>query len=253
MNRFIVLIGRFFRADDYSFGTMKMHILGLAYLFMHPQQIKRIIVRETRYGRRYQSRQGWLEWQAYDQYIAHVTHSSAEAQARPVHVDRLNTISELVSSVGTNLDILDVGCGPAFISNHLYEMGNNLTCIDLPAITYLARKHEGLVVLAADAEHLAFASNSLDMIVASEILEHLWSPHDFLKEAHRILRPHGHVIIEVPEGKEGLRWDAHIQFFTVESLDQLARAEDFTTVQVRMVRADVGCPTPTIIVLLRKN
>jgi 2-polyprenyl-3-methyl-5-hydroxy-6-metoxy-1,4-benzoquinol methylase len=232
---------------------MRMHVLGLAYLLFHPSNVKRIIIRETRYGRRYESREGWLKWQEYDQYIAHVTHSSAEAQARPVNVDRIQTISDMVKSVGSNLQILDIGCGPAVISQHLYEMGNKVACADLPAITPLAHKHRDLLVVAADAEHLAFAADSLDVILASEILEHLWSPHDFLKESYRILRANGHVIIEVPEGKEGLRWDAHIQFFTVESLAELAEYENFSTVKVKRVKPDVGCPTPTIIVLLRKK
>jgi 2-polyprenyl-3-methyl-5-hydroxy-6-metoxy-1,4-benzoquinol methylase len=231
---------------------LKRHVLGFTYLLSHPPQLKRIIIRETRYGQRYQSKRSWLEWQKCDQYIAHLEHSSAEAQVRPLNVARIQTISDMVSHLGNGLRVLDVGCGPGVISEHISKMGNYVTCADLPTITSLAHKRRVLLVVAADAEQLAFASNSFDVVLASEVLEHLWNPHSFLDEAYRVLRVDGHLIIEVPEGREGLRWDAHIQFFTLEGLKQMLGAS-FTVSEVKRLKPVVGVPTPTIILLLRKS
>ncbi len=254
MNRFITFISRFFMQDDLSYGNIKMHIQGIAYLLMNPKQIQRIIVRETRYGKRFQNRETWLKWQEYDQYISHLMHSTAEAQARTMSVQRNQTITDMVKAAGgKGLDILDIGCGPAIISQHIYDMGNKVTCADLPGITPLAHQHKDLLVVATDAERTGFAENSFNVIIATEILEHLWYPEKFLNECHRILAPNGYVIIEVPEGKEGLRWDAHCQFFTLESLEELAKKCNFSVAQWKRLTPFVGVPTPSLMMMIQKN
>ena len=63
--------------------------------------------------------------------------------------------------------------------------------------------------MAGDAEQLAFASESFDVVIASEVVEHLWQPQSFLNEAHRVLKPYGYLIIETPEGEEELNYDSH--------------------------------------------
>jgi hypothetical protein len=73
-----------------------------------------------------------------------------------------------------------------------------------------------------------------------------------LNEAYRILRASGHLIIEVPEGKEGLRWDSHIQYFTLEGLKKLLGTR-FSVCKVKRLKPVAGVPTPTLIVLSRKS
>jgi SAM-dependent methyltransferase len=239
-----------FSANEPLLKMLKRQVLGFTYLLLHPPQLKRIIIRETRYGQRHQSKRRWLEWQAYDQYIAHLLHSSAESQTRPINVARIQTISDMISRLGNGLMVLDVGCGPGVISEHIWKMGNYVTCADLPTITSLTHRRRVLLVVTADAEHLAFASNSFDVVLATEVLEHLWNPHGFLDEAYRVLRDYGHLIIEVPEGREGLRWDAHIQYFTLEGLKQMCGAR-FNVCEVKRLKPVQG--VPTIILLLRKS
>ena len=233
------------------FKKLKSQVQGFAYLLLHPPQLKRLIIREARYGQRHRSKRSWMEWQKYDQYTAHLLHSSAEARARPLNVERIKTISDMVSRSGNGLKVLDVGCGEGSISQQIYEMGNNVTSVDLPTITTLAHKHRALSVVAGDAEQLAFASNSFDLVLASEVIEHLWSPYSFFNEAHRVLADNGHLIIEVPEGKESLRWDAHKNYFTVKGLKQTLSGK-FTVCEVKIFQP-TGFPTPTMIMRLRKS
>ena len=251
MNRLMAFIIGSFHTNETLSNNLKRQILGLTYLLSHPPQVKRIIIRETRYGQRYQSKRSWLEWQEYDQYIQHLLHSSAEAQTRPINVARIQAISDMVSRLGNGLKVLDVGCGPGIISERIWKMGNYVTCADLPIITSIANRHRVLLVVATDAEQLAIVSNSFDVVLATEILEHLWNPHSFLDEAYRVLRANGHLIIEVPEGREGLRWDAHIQYFTLEGLKQMPGTR-FAVSKVERLKPYAGVPTPTIILMLRK-
>jgi 2-polyprenyl-3-methyl-5-hydroxy-6-metoxy-1,4-benzoquinol methylase len=252
MNRLMTFLMSSFHGDETLLKMLKMQILGFVYVFSHPYRLRRIIIRETRYGQRYRNRRIWLEWQRYDQYIAHLLHSSEEAQVCPLHVARIQTILDMISGLGNGLEVLDVGCGHGIISEHIWKMGHHVTCADLPTITSIVHKRRVLSVVASDAEHLAFAENSFDVVLASEVLEHLWNPNDFLDEAHRILRANGHCIIEVPEGRESLRWDSHIQVFTMEGLKKMPGTR-FDVREVKRLKPVIGVPTPTIILLLRKS
>ena len=230
--------------------NIKRQLLGLTYLLSHPVQLRHIVIRETLYRQRHRSKQDWVEWQKYDTHSSAPQHSTSTAYARPINVARIQIFSELVRNVGVGLRILDVGCGDGVISEPMSRMGNNVTSVDLPTITILAQKRRVSSVVAGDAEHLAFASNSFDVVLASEVVEHLWDPHSFFDEAFRVLKTEGYIIIEAPEGEEGLRYDSHKNYFTVEVLERVLGAR-FVLCEVKRLKP-AGVPTHTIIVLFRK-
>jgi len=232
------------------FENIKRQIQGFTYLLSHPVQLRHIVIRETRYRHRHRSKQDWVEWQKYDTHSSAPQHSTSTAYARPINVARIQIFSELVSGVGTGLRILDVGCGDGVISEPISNMGNNVISVDLPTITKLAQKRRVSSVVAGDAEHLAFASKSFDVILASEVVEHLWNPQSFFDDAYRVLKTGGYLIIETPEGQEGLRYDSHRHYFTVEVLDQML-GDRFVLCKVKRLKP-AGVPTRTIIVLLKK-
>jgi ubiquinone/menaquinone biosynthesis C-methylase UbiE len=232
-------------------STLKRHVHGLTYLLMHPAQIKHIVIRETLYRQRYRSKQSWTEWQKYDTHAAAAQHSTAVAYARPLNQARIQIFSDMVNRVGSGLRVLDVGCGDGVISEPISKLGNKVTSVDLPTITMLAHKRGVSLVVAGDAEHLAFASGSFDLVLASEVVEHLWNPQGFFDEAYRVLSAEGYLIVETPEGKASLRYDAHKNFFTVEILERLLNGK-FSVCDVKRLEPILGAPTSTIIVLLRK-
>jgi 2-polyprenyl-3-methyl-5-hydroxy-6-metoxy-1,4-benzoquinol methylase len=235
------------------FETLKRQIQGFTYLLSHPLQLKHLLIRETRYRQRHRSKRRWVEWQKYD---AHMHIRRMQTQGRAVRESQLNMariqiFSEMVSLLGNSLRVLDVGCGDGVISEPIWKMGNYVTSIELPTIATLANICQVPSVVAGDAEQLAFASNSFDVVLASEVVEHLWNPDNFFDEAHRVLRANGHLIMETPEGRESLRYDSHKHYFTEEGLKQMIGAR-FTVCEVKRLKPK-GAPTPTIILLLRKS
>ena len=230
--------------------VLEKQVQGVIYLLLHPLQLKHIIIRETRYRQRYRSKRMWVEWQNYETCTTVAQHSTAAAHARPLNVERIHILYDLVSRLGNRLMVLDVGCGDGVISEPISKMGHYVTSVDLPTITILAHRRRVSSVVAGDAEQLAFASKSFDVVLASEVVEHLWDPHSFFDEAHRVLRANGHLIIETPEGKEGLRYDTHKYYFTVEILKQMLGTR-FNVCEVKRLKP-IGVPTPTITLLLRK-
>ena len=232
--------------------TIKRRIHGLTYLLMNPAQIKHLIIRETIYRRRNKNRSGWVEWQKYDTYTAASQHSTAVAYARPLNLARIDTFTSLINGIGKNLAVLDVGCGDGLLSEPIAKMGNTVASVDLPTITKLAQKRHMSYVVSGDAEKLAFADASFDVVLASEVVEHLWNPENFFAEAYRVLKDKGNLIVETPEGKEGLRYDAHKHYFTVEILQHLLEPK-FSFQKFERFSPEWGAPTPTIIVLFSKN
>jgi 2-polyprenyl-3-methyl-5-hydroxy-6-metoxy-1,4-benzoquinol methylase len=165
---------------------------------------------------------------------------------------RINIFSEIISGIGNGLNILDVGCGDGVMSEPISEMGHHVMSVELPTVALLAQKYRVPAVVAGDAEQLAFASESFDLVLAFEVVEHLWNPTSFFDEAYRVLRANGYMIMEAPEGKESLHYDSHKHFFTVELLERMLGAR-FAICDLKRLEPTTGAQTPTIIVLLRKS
>ncbi len=109
-------------------------------------------------------------------------------------------ITELVRSVNPE-SVLDVGCGEGFLAHHLYE---NLPDVSFTGIDAsdgavdFARDRFGQVGLfeVGDIFNLRFADNSVDVVICSEVLEHLADPDSALKELIRVARQA--VVLTVP-------------------------------------------------------
>jgi SAM-dependent methyltransferase len=95
--------------------------------------------------------------------------------------------------------ILDIGCGLGTyvrrfrdFSPHVYGMD-----VDGPRLAEGARRGTPNLMIAA-AERLPYRDNSLDVIVLNEVIEHVSDDAATLREAVRVLRPGGVVIIYAP-------------------------------------------------------
>jgi 2-polyprenyl-3-methyl-5-hydroxy-6-metoxy-1,4-benzoquinol methylase len=234
------------------FRTLKLRIHGLLWVLSNPAQLKHIIIRETRYRQRYRDKRAWTDWQQFDTHDAAGQHSTITAYLRPLNLERIRIFSEMISGVGSGLRVLDVGCGDGVISEPIAKLGNEVASVDLPTITMMCHKRRISMVASGDAEHLAFAEGIFDVVLASEVLEHLWDPHAFFDEAYRILKRDGWLIIETPEGKASLRYDAHKNWFDETVIKQVA-GKHFVIKQVKRLKPELGAPTSTIIILLHKN
>jgi len=229
-------------------------VQGIKYLLTHPHQLKWVVTREIYFGQRKNSKKNWVEWQKYDAQM-HIMMMQTHAETLSVNTlnaSRIQIFIDMVKSIGKDLKILDVGCGDGVISGPIMKMGNYIASVELPAVATLAKTCNVSSVMAGDAETLAFASESFDLVIASEVLEHLWEPKSFLNEAYRVLKPSGYLIIETPEGEKGLNYDSHRNFFTVEKLKEMIDPT-FTLNEVKRLEATGSAQTPTIIVLLHKS
>lgn len=231
---------------------LKWRIHGYIWVLSNPAQLKHIIVRETRYRNRYRDKRAWTAWQEFDTHDAVDQHSTVTAYVRPLNLERIRIFSDMVNSVNTGLRVLDVGCGDGVISEPIAKLGNEVASVDLPTITMTCHKRKVSMVSSGDAEHLAFVDGVFDLVLASEVVEHLWDPHAFFDEAYRILKRDGWLIIETPEGKDSLRYDAHKNWFDEDAVKQIV-GKRFAIKRVGRLKPELGAPTSTIILLMQKN
>lgn len=96
---------------------------------------------------------------------------------------------------------LDVGCGTGDTMAVLHGLGATTvagTDLSGEALRY-ARHHRGrATVLASRAEQLPFADACADVVVSTDVLEHLDDDHRAALEYRRVLKPGGRLLVTVP-------------------------------------------------------
>ena len=116
-------------------------------------------------------------------------------------------LREIAPHLRPGARVLDVGCAVGTFALELARRGDlRVVALDFSTTALgMAREEaraEGLgpriAFIAGAAELLALRGASFDLIVAADVIEHLVEPETFLREAHRLLRPGGAILLETP-------------------------------------------------------
>jgi SAM-dependent methyltransferase len=100
--------------------------------------------------------------------------------------------------VRDSLEILDVGCGAGNMFHHLSRYGH-VRGIELDARPVKIAQSRGYDVRQADASRaIPFDDASFDLVTALDVIEHADDDESILREAHRVLRPGGHLLLTTP-------------------------------------------------------
>lgn len=112
---------------------------------------------------------------------------------------------------GPGASVLDIGCGRGFYLPLYEKLGLSATGVERdPGPRHVAEQtaaRTGARIIDASAENLPFVDESHDIVVMSEILEHLDDPLSALTEAYRVLRSGGLLLITVPNAEYPFLWD----------------------------------------------
>jgi 2-polyprenyl-3-methyl-5-hydroxy-6-metoxy-1,4-benzoquinol methylase len=98
--------------------------------------------------------------------------------------------------------VADIGCEEGRLAERLDGKYKHLYCVDIdPAVLGRARRglsNNSISFIACDARKLALSDNSIDVCLASEMLEHVPDPENAVAELVRVTRPGGRIVISVP-------------------------------------------------------
>lgn len=113
------------------------------------------------------------------------------------HSLRLSTTLSFLEEIGKYKLVLDCGCGDGVQAEKISKM-HKVIGVDLSSIRVKRARTKGLEVMAADVYNLPFKNSIFDIVVFSEILEHLTEPEKALKEINRTLKSKGYLIMDTP-------------------------------------------------------
>ncbi len=135
----------------------------------------------------------------------------------------------------SNGTVLDLGCGYGqFMEctpSNIKVIGINLNQEEIAT----ARK-KGLTIIKADCRKLPFSKNSVHGVNCSHLVEHIIEPMDILKEAKRVLKPGGIVVVRTPDlirhFKHFYDDPSHINPFTKKKMEKVLVYSGFSNIRV---------------------
>lgn len=145
----------------------------------------------------------------------------ADASEPYSHSYVLPQVLKLCPPLGPSTRVLDVGCGNGFNAGQFIGRGCQVVGIDLSekGITLARQSYPRgrFEVMAADDKLLANLDEpAFDLIVSTEVVEHLYDPRSYAKGCFSALRPGGRFILSTP-------YHGYLKNLTLSLLDKWDR------------------------------
>jgi methionine biosynthesis protein MetW len=115
----------------------------------------------------------------------------------------LNPRTKRIFDVVLNLEpksILDIGCGNGFLISELTKHGILCQGTDVSAEAVKLCNEKGVKATQTDVDNsnLPFNSENFDVVICSEVIEHLFDPDHVLEEIRRVLAQKGFLVLTTP-------------------------------------------------------
>lgn len=166
----------------------------------------------------------------------------------------LEMLSERQLSCQQKLRVLDLGCGNGSLSHLIGQQGYEVVGVEdsEQGVAIARQSFPDCQFIHASVYELPYAQleNSFDIVISTEVIEHLLYPKELVRAAKKCLKPNGRLILTTPyhgylknlvlalSGKMDTHfnplWDGgHIKFFSVSTLRELLATENYTGIKFK--------------------
>ncbi len=141
--------------------------------------------------------------------------------------------------------LLDMGCGSGAFVRRAIKLGYNAEGLEFDAQAVTAAVNEGLPVREGSLPETGLPQESYDVVMLSQVIEHLHDPLAALREIHRLLKPGGLLWLATPNmdapGHEhfgvdwrGLEPPRHLVLFSAKALALALGQTGFSEVEFKL-------------------
>jgi ubiquinone/menaquinone biosynthesis C-methylase UbiE len=176
-------------------------------------------------------------------------------------------LADVLRTVPAPAVIVDVGCGDGLATSIAAEVnpGHQFVGVDwsVDAVRQASARGLTLVLAGVDGTSLPIASQAADVVIMSELIEHLVDTDSALDQAWRVLKPGGSLLLSTPNlaawynrgllalgvqpvfsevslrgvyGRPGSQVAGHLHMFTRRALTGLLTARGFGSIKVAGAR-----------------
>lgn len=155
----------------------------------------------------------------------------------PPLVARYQVVIKALGEIACKDRLLDVGCGDAYLLAQIQDQCGTAVGVDSEPIAVelanqILARYDNCYSVAGNCYALPFDDSHFDVVLLTDVIEHLTQPHDCLQEIARVLQPAGHLIVTTPKYRSDRMWDQrHEKEYTADEFKQLL-SRYFDTVQV---------------------
>lgn len=185
-----------------------------------------------------------------------------EKYSYSVDLESETTAIKVLRLIGENKRVLELGSAVGSMTQLMKEM-NHCTVVAMeldPDMAKMAEPYcERMVIGNVESMDLdaAFGEDRFDVIVAADILEHLYDPWACLGKVRKFLKPGGYLVVSVPNvahnallaqllsgrfpyQEKGLLDRTHLRFFTRQNLEDMLLSSGYLPARWERNQVDEG-------------
>ena len=185
-------------------------------------------------------------------------YNSKNPLVRFVHVNRLDKIVKMIPS-NNGLKILDAGCGEGHLIGKMHSENSKSSYYGIDIAPLAIQKTKERCPYAelriGDLAETGYTSEFFDVVVCTEVLEHMYEYKDAITELKRVLKKNGCLIITFPNEtlwtisrfllrRKPIRVPDHVNSFNPYKIKALFRLEVMTEINLPFrlpFIASLGC------------